>query len=94
MNIVEPVVSVVVVVTLVWYNCNRVALELLPGRNPGLERILWEESRFWRNPVSGGITFQEQSHLWGEFSGRNPVLGGIPLREEDRYGRNPVSGGI
>ena len=59
-----------------------------------------EESRFGRNPVSGGIPFREESRSGGisfrEESrfGRNPVSGGIPFREESRFGRNPVSGGV
>merc|ERR1711911_44647 len=60
------------------------------GIPPKLEEIFfWEESRFGRNLVSGGIPFREESRF-----GRNPVSGGIPFREESRFGRNPVSGGV
>ena len=45
--------------------------------------LLWEESRFWRNPFSGGIPFLEESRFR-----RNPILGGIPFLEGFR-GRDP-----
>ena len=47
-------------------------------------------------PEMGFLPKRDSSRKWRWifFSGRNPVLGGIPFWEESHFGRNPVLGGI